>query len=107
MPALREANGGREHPVEKAAVVIGRAPACDIVLNSPRVSARHASITHRGDDWFIEDLGSSNGTRVNGRRIQERTRLRNGDRIDVFDVSLVFQDAPDVVLVESPQAAPS
>jgi serine phosphatase RsbU (regulator of sigma subunit) len=104
MACLREVQGGREHPLMKAATLIGRAPNSDIVLPSLRVSARHASVTRVAEDWFVDDLGSSNGTFVNGKRIHERTRLRNGDRVDLYDVSFLFQDNPVVRLIDTPVA---
>ena len=104
MAVLREVSGGREHPLEKATVLIGRAPGCDIILASPRVSGRHASLTQNGTEWSIEDHGSSNGTFVNGRRIQEKTRLRAGDRIELYDITLLFHETPQVKMVDAPTA---
>ena len=61
------------------AMVLGRDPQCDHVLDYPMVSWRHARITRDGASLFVEDLNSSNGTFVNGERIRERKAVRPGD----------------------------
>ena len=61
------------------AMVLGRDPQCDHVLDYPMVSWRHARITRDGASLFVEDLNSSNGTFVNGERIRERTAVKPGD----------------------------
>ena len=67
-------------------VIVGRSPGSDIVIGAEYVSSRHARFVLMGQNLFIEDLGSTNGTAVNGRYITEPTALRNGDRISVGDV---------------------
>jgi len=62
-------------------LVIGRAPDCDVVLDFPMVSARHASIEHIDGGWLVRDLGSTNGTFVAGRRITDAVEVRSGDVI--------------------------
>ncbi len=59
-------------------LLIGRAPESDIVLDDGSVSRRHAELVWRGGTWVIHDIGSRNGTVLNGRRI-ERAQLRPGD----------------------------
>ena len=61
--------------------IIGIAEDCDIVVAQPRVSRRHCRFTELADGYLIEDLGSSNGTYVNGERIAAGTRVSAGDRI--------------------------
>lgn len=61
---------------------VGRAPGCAVVLdNDTFVSQVHARLFRRGRETYVEDLGSTNGTFVNGDRITEVTRLRRGDRV--------------------------
>jgi pSer/pThr/pTyr-binding forkhead associated (FHA) protein len=61
---------------------VGRAPGCAVVLdNDTFVSQVHARLFRRGRETYVEDLGSTNGTYVNGERIAEVTRLRRGDRV--------------------------
>ena len=69
--------------------LIGRDPKCAITLSQSKVSARHARLTHRDGGWLLEDLNSTNGTFVNGRRIN-RVVLRPGDQIKVGPYVLVF-----------------
>ncbi len=66
---------------------IGRHPLNDMVLGHPRISARHATIEWTPDGWMIRDLGSSNGTSVNGRGIRSPRRLEVGDEIRFGNVS--------------------
>ena len=68
---------------------IGRSPDCDIFLDDVTVSRRHAVLIARGDEFFIEDQGSLNGTYVNRRRI-ESERLESGDEVQVGKYRLTF-----------------
>jgi hypothetical protein len=65
----------------RTAFTIGRDPACDLVLTDRTVSRLHATLRRFGDEWFFEDLSSTNGTRVNGIRIRAATVVRAGDRL--------------------------
>lgn len=69
-------------------VVIGRSPGADIVIPEPYVSGRHARFTLQGPALIVEDLGSTNGTLVNGHSVFEPAILRDGDEIEVGDVVL-------------------
>lgn len=66
-------------------VVIGRSPSSDIVISEPFVSATHARFTLQGPALVIEDLGSTNGTLVNGHPIGQAVALREGDEVQVGD----------------------
>lgn len=72
-------------------ILIGRHQQADLVLQSAQVSRRHAGIEYRADDQsiWIQDLGSSNGTFVNGQQIQQTTQLKHGDEIRFQDI--IFQ----------------
>lgn len=93
MAFLRESANGRRFPLQGATTIIGRDATCAVRVFGTRVSRRHAQIIHLSGEFFIEDLGSSNGTRVNGQRIGERTRLRDNDCIEVAGITIIFQDA--------------
>lgn len=69
-------------------VIVGRNPGADIVIGAGYVSGRHARFSLMGQNLFVEDLGSTNGTAVNGQFINEPTALRNGDTVNVGDVAI-------------------
>lgn len=66
-----------EYPLEGPKLVIGRDPDCQIRLNNPQVSRRHAQLLIDADRILVSDLGSRNGTFVGGRRIEGPTPLRD------------------------------
>lgn len=67
-------------------MTIGRGPDCDCVVANPSVSRRHAQLRRAGERWLLRDLGSSNGTRVNGMRVTEETEVRPGDHVNLGGV---------------------
>ena len=69
-------------------VIVGRNPGADIVIGASYVSGRHARFTLMGQNLFVEDLGSTNGTSVNGNRIAAPTALRNKDIVTIGDVAI-------------------
>ena len=69
---------------------IGRLPDCDLHLDDSTVSRQHAAVVLRGDRWWVLDLGSTNGTRVNGRTAAEHP-LADGDSIELGDVVVTFR----------------
>jgi pSer/pThr/pTyr-binding forkhead associated (FHA) protein len=69
-------------------VVIGRSPGADIVVGDDFVSGRHAKVSPAGDEAVLEDLGSTNGTVLNGQTISVPQTLRPGDTIDIGAVRL-------------------
>lgn len=74
--------------VVRGSVIVGRNPGADIVIGAGYVSGRHARFSLMGQNLFVEDLGSTNGTAVNGQFINEPTALRNGDTVNVGDVAI-------------------
>ena len=83
------AEAGRRFAIAGGAVV-GRLPECDISLDDPSVSRRHARIGRQDGVWFVEDLGSTNGTRVGDRSVT-RSELADGDELRLGNIRLVFQ----------------
>ncbi len=79
----------REHPLEEETVSIGRRHGNDIQLNDMTVSGRHALVSKLSGEYFVEDLGSTNGTLVNGSPVG-RTLLRHGDVIQTGAYQLTF-----------------
>lgn len=76
----------------EAPLVFGREPDCDVVLDSPFVSGRHALLELRGNRYAVADLGSANPLLVNGKRIAGTYFLHSGDLVRVGDVSIEFLD---------------
>ena len=96
MPHLRLASG--DGPSEVFAlradrVVLGRAHDCDLILPDVLLSRRHAEIVRSAGGWSVRDLGSLNGTRLNGVLVEGEQALRDRDRITMSDWTLVFHDA--------------
>jgi predicted component of type VI protein secretion system len=82
---------GRVFPLDQEVIMLGRDPSCSVPLGEIQVSRRHARIVHQGGLWVIEDLGSTNGTFVNGMRLSSPHPLSNGDVIGISDaVTLTF-----------------
>lgn len=86
-------------------VVIGRSPDCDVVLASDSVSRQHVELVAHGSGWAVRDLGSRNGTGVNGTRVHGERGLVPGDviQIDVFE--LIYR-SEDSTLNRPPPARP-
>lgn len=72
-------------------LLMGRNPECGIVIDDPMASRRHARIFLRGEEAFVEDLGSANGVYVAGKKIQEPTRIENGQAIVIGQQRLLFR----------------
>jgi hypothetical protein len=83
--------GGRCLLVGPRGAVLGRGRDCDIVLDDAGVSRRHAHILPGKEGWTIEDLGSTNGVRVNDEQIHGTQRLRVGDHIELGSTEIVFE----------------
>jgi hypothetical protein len=81
---------GERVTIGESPVVLGRLPECDVVLSDPNVSRRHAELRRTGDTVVVADLGSTNGTRVNGVPVREH-ELASGDEITVGSTTLVFE----------------
>jgi sigma-B regulation protein RsbU (phosphoserine phosphatase) len=89
---LMQAGVATPYPITGHEAVIGRHPDCDIQLDSNMVSRRHARVFIEAGRLFVEDLGSGNGTYVNGGRVIGPTLLKHGDRLKVGPVLLQFED---------------
>ena len=95
MLILREGQGvGTRWMIDRSDMIIGREEDCDIVLPSRQVSRNHARIRRSGGRHILEDLGSKNGTFVNGRELTEPYPLQDGDEIQIaLSFKLFFVDA--------------
>jgi predicted component of type VI protein secretion system len=82
---------GRRLLVPPAGGTIGRSRDCDIVLEDSGISRHHAEIRPGPDGWTLDDLGSTNGVRVNGRRVSGSRALAAGDRLELGSTEIVFE----------------
>lgn len=80
---------GTRHEVKQRTVVLGRSRDCDIQLADANVSRRHAELRQEGASYWIVDLGSTNGTEVNGKRVK-RAKLSDGDTIVLCSTRITF-----------------
>jgi hypothetical protein len=81
---------GRRVTMDEGPLAIGRLPECSVVLEDSNVSRRHAELRRDGPDVVVVDLGSTNGTRVNGAQVRTQ-RLNDGDEITIGRTSLRFE----------------
>lgn len=96
-PRLRVGPAGDAFPLTQPVTVVGRGADSDLRINDPGVSRRHCEFRKSPEGVVLSDLGSTNGTTVNGRQVS-RTVLHGGERITVGGTTLVFQagaDAPN------------
>lgn len=89
-PALVASATGEIFELREGETVVGRAPECEIRFRSPNVSRRHCCIRWRSTEVTVADLGSTWGTRVNGRRVDE-TRLQNGDLLEIGELKFLIR----------------
>ena len=88
------AGGERTVPLTAPVTVIGRSASADLRLDDPGVSRRHAEVQVQGDVVRVIDVGSTNGTSVNGEQVGAK-QLASGDRIQVGSTVLVYHRSPD------------
>jgi hypothetical protein len=84
----------RQWTLKRAAVVIGRSEDCQVVIDDRQASRHHARVTQTEDGYVLEDLGSKNGTFLNGQPLKAPAVLKDGDEIGIaFAAKLAFVDA--------------
>ncbi|MBF6591954.1 MAG: FHA domain-containing protein, partial [Ktedonobacterales bacterium] len=82
---------GRAYRLHQDMTSLGRTTGNDVLIPDGTVSRHHARLTFQAAAWVIEDLDSSNGTWVNGARIQRPTELEHGDEVRLGDEVLTFE----------------
>ena len=82
---------GRTELLGSNGAVIGRSREADIQIDDPNVSRKHAEVRPSGGSWTVRDLGSTNGVKVNGRRIQGPQSLKRGDTIQLGTSRVTFE----------------
>ncbi len=84
-------NDGRRMVIGAGGATIGRSRQCEVVVDDSNVSRQHAEIRPRGGSWVLTDLGSTNGSSLNGRRVMGPEVLKPGDEIEVGTSALTFE----------------
>jgi hypothetical protein len=82
---------GKRMVVGPAGATLGRSRKCDIVVDDPNVSREHAEVRPRGGSWVLRDLGSTNGSSINGRRTDGAEVLKPGDEIELGTSTMTFE----------------
>jgi pSer/pThr/pTyr-binding forkhead associated (FHA) protein len=78
-------------PLVEGTAVVGRAPTCEVPIDHSSVSRHHAKVVHHRGETVISDMGSTNGTRVNGQPASQPIIVRPGDLVQIGDLSFVLQ----------------
>lgn len=79
-------------PLAGERIVLGRAPDCTLIVAEPRVSRHHAELHREGNGYVLADLGSTNGTYLNGHLLTRPLALRDGDVVEIGSARLVYRD---------------
>lgn len=99
---------GKRSDLVRDETVLGRHPDCDVVIEVGAVSRQHAKIHRINGEFELEDLGSRNGTYLNGRLIKQQTKLHDGDLVRICDVEFSFHgDDDNLALLGEASAMPS
>lgn len=85
-------SAGRQFPLADQTFVLGRSPKCDVFIADQRASRRHAELRWDGEVTTLNDLGSANGTLLNGRRVTAPETLRDGDEVAIASAVFTFRD---------------
>lgn len=88
---------GEVIPFNDPTVILGRAADCDVVIADRRASRRHAEVCRKEEGFILRDLDSTNGTWLNGRRLNTPMLLHDGDLIEIAAARFTFRD-PDATL---------
>jgi len=94
VPQAYLVGAGSQLLLKPGATMIGRDPRSDIKFDDHLLSAQHARIELQGGQYVLRDLGSRNGSYVNGRRVQNAALLRHGDKLQVGQLSFTFVQSP-------------
>ncbi|MBF5043621.1 FHA domain-containing protein [Aggregicoccus sp. 17bor-14] len=102
-------DAGRELHFDQDEVLLGRADTCDVVLHDAGVSRRHCRIAREpgAGHWSVEDLGSANGTLLNGEPVQGRRALTAGDELALGDAAFLFAPQPASAAPSAPAEPPA
>lgn len=100
---LKPLGGGDPIPLKKPEMTVGRRPSCDIRLDFENVSGRHCVLSFVNGTWHIRDLGSTNGTKVNGQKLSRLTGIMPDDELAIASHLFTLDYEPTSPLAESHQ----
>lgn len=86
-----------QHYFSQAEILLGRDSHCDLPLPDDTVSVRHARLSHHHGQWWLEDLGSTNGTRLNSEKVTIPTVIINGDLVECGKASILISLGADAI----------
>jgi pSer/pThr/pTyr-binding forkhead associated (FHA) protein len=95
---LKHIQGASQRSFQQSEIMLGRDPASDVLLNDETVSARHARLSYHHGQWWLEDLGSMNGTRLNEARLTTPTVVTDGDRIECGQAAIQVSLGTQVIV---------
>jgi predicted component of type VI protein secretion system len=98
--------GGQEqksYPLDRPKLIVGREPTCEIPIDNLGISRQHCAFAQKGDAFVVQDLGSSNGTFVNGKKITEHF-LNNDDEVVIGKYTLKFKNQQQAAPAPEPGA---
>jgi pSer/pThr/pTyr-binding forkhead associated (FHA) protein len=88
--------GGDAIPLVREQLTLGRRKSCDICLDFPNISGIHCELSFKNGHWFVQDLGSTNGIKVNGVRVQHKRALSPSDEITIAKRTFRIEYTPPV-----------
>ncbi|MCG8448773.1 MAG: SpoIIE family protein phosphatase [Pirellulales bacterium] len=100
---LQGAQPGQEFDLTGERWVVGRSPECDVVIDVAAVSRRHVILSEEAGTFFVQDLGSRNGTYINRKRVIDRATIQDGDKMLICDVLFEFSNPPPQTDGASPE----
>jgi len=103
LKVLKGAKEGTKIAIKKDRFLIGRSRKCHLCVGSTSISRRHCAITRDQATVSVEDLGSRNGTLVNGQRIEEQVELHSGDELTIGSLKLLVAVSPGINNLKRPK----
>ncbi|MEI6351244.1 MAG: FHA domain-containing protein [Verrucomicrobiota bacterium] len=94
------------HDLAQGLITIGRVADADIQIDDPSISIRHAELTRRGKDYYLRDVGSTNGTDVNGEAISQPKKLTSGDTLRFGNICAIYEPLSQSGSISLPEENP-
>lgn len=100
---MKPLGGGDPIPLKKKELIIGRRPSCDIRLDFEKVSGRHCVLSYINGTWHVRDLGSTNGTKINGQKLSRVQGILPDDELAIANYLFHIDYEPAAPLMDSQQ----